>query len=123
MDKLKNVFGIFSKNFFEKFFSAWFLSSAIIITTAVEKIELGNINIPVFIYHIKRHDLGFHRQHGNQQSCHYQYFSHQQTVFHALNSAIPQYFTNIIGGGKIQIKIDYSFFNASAGFVRNILNV
>lgn len=49
MDKLKNVFGIFSKNFFEKFFSAWFLSSAIIITTAVEKIELGNINIPVFI--------------------------------------------------------------------------
>lgn len=49
MDKLKNGFGIFSKNFFEKFFSAWFLSSAIIITTAVEKIELGNINIPVFI--------------------------------------------------------------------------
>ena len=49
MDKLKNVFGIFSKNFFEKFFSAWFLSSAIIITTAVEKIELRNINIPVFI--------------------------------------------------------------------------
>lgn len=49
MDKLKNVFGIFSKNFFEKFFSAWFLSSAIIITTAVEKIELGNINVPVFI--------------------------------------------------------------------------
>ncbi len=49
MDKLKNVFGIFSKNFFEKFFSAWFLSSAIIITTAVEKIELGNINITVFV--------------------------------------------------------------------------
>lgn len=49
MDKLKNGFGIFSKNFFEKFFSAWFLSSAIIITTAVEKIELGNINVPVFI--------------------------------------------------------------------------
>ncbi len=49
MEKLKKVFIIFSKNFFEKFFSAWFLSSAVIISVTVEQVAIDSIDIPVFV--------------------------------------------------------------------------
>lgn len=48
MEKLRKVFNIFSNHFFEKFFSAWFLSSAVILFVTVEAIAIDSINIPAF---------------------------------------------------------------------------
>ena len=49
MEKLKKMVAVFSENFFEKFFSAWFLSSAVILMVNVNEIAIDTVNIPLFV--------------------------------------------------------------------------
>ena len=50
MEYLKRIKDFLFANFFEKFFAAWMMASAVIIGTSLETIDIGNINIVVFAF-------------------------------------------------------------------------